>query len=264
MKRLHLFEFHELDRFPTVLRDQVTDFLSSFVLFLNPYRVISERLARAVERSGATCIVDLCSGGAQPILTVKKELDRKGKSIPIIISDKFPNKKAFTAVEEKFSKDVSAIHGSVDATDVPAKLSGFRTIFTAFHHFKEEDAQQILADAVRKNQGIGIFEYTERSIAWAFYALNIPWVVLLINLFSKPFTWQRFAFTYIIPILPFLVFFDGAVSCLRTYSPRQLEELIQSIDLATTSTDYEWEIGQLRTIGILKVTYLIGWPKHPT
>ena len=60
----------------------------------------------------------------------------------------------------------------MSATAVPARLSGFRTMFTSFHHFKPEQAQAILADAVRNRCGIGIFEFT--------YRMN--WFLLLLSL----------------------------------------------------------------------------------
>src|SRR2546422_6427005 len=46
----------------------------------------------------------------------------------------------------------------VDATQVPGDLHGFRTIFTAFHHFRPAQARAVVADAVAKGEGIGVFE----------------------------------------------------------------------------------------------------------
>jgi hypothetical protein len=50
--------------------------------------------------------------------------------------------------------------------------------------------------------------------------------------------------------------FDGVVSCLRAYSPGELQDLVQGLDT------YEWQIGDMRGgWSPLRGTYLIGVPK---
>ena len=51
------------------------------------------------------------------------------------------------------------------ALAVPERLTGLRTVFTAFHHFRPADARAILESAVRDRQGIAIFEATFRTLA---------------------------------------------------------------------------------------------------
>lgn len=73
----------------------------------------------------------------------------------------------------------------------------------------------------------------------------------------RPVRWQRLIFTYVIPVVPFAVAFDGVVSCLRTYTP---EELLRVARVA--GPEYDWEAGTEK--GDLRrppVTYLIGTPR---
>jgi hypothetical protein len=49
---------------------------------------------------------------------------------------------------------------------------------------------------------------------------------------------------------------DGFVSCLRTYSPRELEALVRALP----DGDMEWRIGRVRSLGLSRVTWLIGTP----
>jgi len=74
----------------------------------------------------------------------------------------------------------------VDVTGVPDELVGFRTLFSAFHHFRPEQARAILGDAVRKHQGIAIFEGTYHSALAMFLMLLVPLMVLLVTLSSVP------------------------------------------------------------------------------
>jgi hypothetical protein len=50
--------------------------------------------------------------------------------------------------------------------------------------------------------------------------------------------------------------FDGVVSCLRTYSPDEMRQLVKPF------TGYDWEIGQIPVRGLsAPITYTIGTPK---
>src|SRR5262245_54392038 len=112
----------------------------------------------------------------------------------------------------------------VDATRVPDELPGFRTMFSAFHHFRPEQASAVLADAVRMRQGIGVFEGTQRRPLALLLMLLVPLAVLITTPFIRPFRWSRLLWTYLIPIVPIVALFDALVSCLRTYSIEELRD----------------------------------------
>ncbi len=64
-------------------------------------------------------------------------------------------------------------------------------------------------------------------------------------------------FTYLIPVIPLLAFWDGLVSQLRSYSMAELKDLAADF----TAPDYEWECGLIKAKGIpFKTSYLIGRP----
>jgi hypothetical protein len=143
----------------------------------------------------------------------------------------------------------------VDATRVPDELGGFRTIFSAFHHFRPEEARAALADAVRKRQDIVAVEGTHHSALALRPLLLVPLIVLLISPFIRSFRWLRLFWTYLIPVVPLTSLFDGLVSCLRTYSVEDLRELTEGLD----AKDYQWKISEVKgTAGPIPITYLIG------
>ncbi len=170
--------------------------------------------------------------------------------VPVLLSDKFPNRVAGIGA-------VPFHPLAVDATAVPAALPGFRTIFTAFHHFRPPQARAILADAVRHGQGIGVFEISRRAPR-EIAVIALTWIaVLLFVPFIRPLRWSRLAWTYLPPVLPIVGLFDGIVSCLRTYSPAELRALLRGFDT------YEWQVGETRSRwSPLVVTYLVGVPKR--
>jgi hypothetical protein len=172
-------------------------------------------------------------------------------------SDKFPNLKAFEKLQKSFPKNIDFSTEAIDAAQVPSKLKGFRTLFSSFHHFRPEDAREILSDAVSNNEGIAIFEFTQRKFSAILAMLLTPLFVLLVTPFIRPFRFSRILWTYLLPLVPLLVVFDGVVSCLRTYMPNELKEMTKNF-----SENYQWEIGELPVkASIVPVTYLIGYPK---
>jgi hypothetical protein len=218
---------------------------------------VAPLLAGTLKGAGATRIVDLCSGAGRPLLSLIPALSRLGFSdLHVTLTDKYPNLEAQRNIGE--TGVVTYLKTSIDATDVPSNLKGFRTLFTSFHHFRPDAAHAVLADAVSKDEGIGIFEYTERNwLIWALPTLLIPLFVWLCTPFIRPVRWRRLVWTYLIPVVPIIAMWDGFVSNLRTYSVAELRDLVRQ----TGGQRYEWKIGRARSIGLSRVTYAIGWPR---
>ncbi len=260
MRRMQLIEIHDQPWFHGLLRDQVTDALQLILHLGNFYQPIVGRLQRALENSGADQILDLCSGAGGPWLWLYKAFDRPGSStVPVYLTDKFPNAPAFARVQAASRNKIHFHASPVDVTEIPPELDGFRTLFSSFHHFPPQQAQAILQDAVDRQRGIAIFEVPGRHFLTVLLTLLVPMADWLVTPFLRPFRWSRLLWTYVVPIVPLVLCFDGLVSCLRVYSPPELAELTGRLSFAS---EYEWEIGEERS-GPLPITYLIGCPHPP-
>jgi hypothetical protein len=259
MRRLHLFEIEDQDWCPASLRDAATDFLQFALRLTGSYSVIVPRLRAALAGCGTSRIIDLAAGGSGPWPRLLPQLLAEDGSIEIHLTDKFPNHQGFAALQRQFPGQVTAVPTPVDAAAVPPDLTGFRTLFTAFHHFPPEAAREVLADAVRQRQGIGIFETTQRSVRAVLSILpSVPLLTFVVAPILRPFRWSRLVWTYVLPFLPVLVGWDGFVSCLRTYTPSELRALIATVPGADT---YVWQVGEEPNRGpLLPITYLIGYP----
>ena len=256
MTRMQLFELEDMPWLPDSLRDAGTDFLRTLMALAKPYARVVPRLAEAVEASGATSIIDLCSGGGGPIVHVRNGLLEAGCDVPLTMSDLYPNRKAFAHVRRQAGEGVDFIAEPVDATAVPEHLSGFRTLFTSFHHFAPPHATRILQDAVEHRRGIGIFEITERMPASFLLAFANILLVLLMAPFTRPFRWSRLFWTYLPPVAPLFVWWDGFASIFRSYTVDELRAMVDALP----PNDYVWQIGREPTRP-LRITYLIGCPK---
>jgi len=256
MKRVQLFEFHDLDWFPQSWRNFLTDVMALFDSTFNPYKPVIPKIAAVLERLECLNIIDLCSGGSRAALDLLEHLASSGNfSVTITLTDKFPNLPAFREAASTANGKIEFLEMPIDAAEVPEALKGFRTIFSSFHHFPPESAGKILADAVRKNEGIGVFEYTERTWVWGVSLLVAPLFLWLAVPFLKPFKWQRLLWL-LFPLPAFFAVWDGLVSCLRTYSPEELEQLVSELNCDS----YNWEIGRSRSFGRCYIIYLLGYP----
>lgn len=255
MRRQPWFEIHDQPWFPGFLRDLVTEALEAMWNTSHTYRPAARRLREAVDRSGAKRVIDLCSGGGGPWPALYEEVAGRD-GLQVWLTDRYPNTRTVSRVTDRID-GLSARREPVDARRVPAGMSGFRTIFSSFHHFDPEQARAILADAFTQREGIAIIEAARCSAQTIACVAAVPLLAVRNALLTRPFRLSRIFWTCIIPVVPAILWIDGVLSCLRSYSQQDMRELTQGL----SAPDYEWQIGEERG-GRVPVTFLIGTPLH--
>jgi len=257
MRRIHFIELHEQPWFPRTLRHEITDALQYGSAAFKAYSPALLLLQLALDSSRQNSIVDVCSGSGGPWLHLAKKLGGDSAGCRICLTDKFPNLAGFENAKAASANRIDFYRSPVDATKVPAELPGFRTMFSSFHHFAPHEARAILQDAVNAGQGIGVFEITSRrasSVALMFLWFLTPFIFTPV---MRPFRWSRLFCTYVLPIIPLVLLFDGLVSCLRTYRIAELRELIDGL----VGAKYSWEVGERPSAFCgPSVTYLLVYP----
>ena len=257
-RRVQAFELLDSPRCPPAVRDGATDYLQFIIRTGNAYGPIATVLASTLASRGQTRIVDLCSGGGGPWPELRSALIAAGapSTVGVTLTDLFPNHDAFKTIAPR-DPHVRFDSESLDIERGAVRVEGMRTMFSAFHHFPPALAERVLRNLTSKGDEIFIAEVTQRSVRALSFMLFAPLVVWLATPFIKPFRLSRMVFTYLVPIIPFVVCFDGIVSCLRTYTPNELRELFSKLD----DLHYDWTIAEAAGRGQLPVTYAIGVPK---
>lgn len=256
MSRIHLFEFEDQQWLPEFIRNYMTDFLQFLSNKTGMYKGILPIIEKGLKESGTNHIIDLASGGGGGLIWLNTELKKDNPDFKVLLTDYFPNISAFEYTKQQ-ADNFDYIKTPVDARNVPENLIGLRTQFLSFHHFKPNDARQILQNAVDSHSAIAIFEAQERSLPSIIAMIFSPISVLLTTPFIRPFKIGRIIFTYLIPIVPLLVLWDGIVSSLRTYSVEEMNGLIASLNNKET---FNWEVGKVKS-GPGKILYLLGTTK---
>jgi hypothetical protein len=248
MKRLDLFEIADQNWCPTFIRQAVTDFLATAGSRTGIYQPTVDVVKRALERSRSKKVIALCAGSGGGIVDVAKELPPE---IRIVLTGLRPYA-GFSSDSPTMIYDPC----SIDATRIPADLQGARVVYGSFHHFRPKDARAILESAVRAGEPIAVFEGTERSLRGLAACLFIPLLVLIMMPFTRPVRILSIAFTYLVPLLPLIILWDGIVSSFRSYTQSEMQALTK--DLST----FQWEIGMLSGPHREHVAYLLGMPNE--
>ena len=257
MRRFHALEWEDLSWFPSAWRDYGTDYLKFISAKFHIYKPVLPLIKKGLEKSGAPQWVDCASGGGGDLVNLAKDLSKEVLGLKIIMTDYYQNPRAFYRIKSELPDIFEYEKVAVNAMDLPVHLQGkFRTMFAAFHHFRPHDARRILRNAMDSNSPIAIFEPLGKNPPSIFSMFFVILNVLIFTPFIRPVRWSVLPFIYLLPIVPLYILWDGVASILRTYSVKELWELVDSLD---GNEDYHWEIG--KTPGPMPVHYLLGYKK---
>ena len=255
--RCQLFEFGDLGWVPGLFQDLMRDILGD-IAERGVYDPIFPILSDLIKKHKCSNIIDLCTGSGIPAMLLREYLQKAGYLTNLVLTDKFPHKSRAKAINSQVTP-VKYLTESIDATTLPTELKGLRTLFASMHHFKPEQVQAILQNAMDNNQPIATIEFTERNWTRVFFMIVGTLHALAITPFIKPFSFSRLFWTYLIPVVPVIYFWDGLVSNLRTYSKEDLEKIIAQLK----DNRFDWEIKTMPTlVRPINLTYLIGQPKN--
>jgi len=261
MKRIQLFEFEDFAWFPNWLRVCMTRYIVAVHRLIGTPGKLAQLLARALPHASAPRVIDLCSGGGGPMPAVQQILASKYGlgDVSFTLTDLYPNLDAANEINRRGNPSMTYSTSPVDATEVGSDFVGVRTMTCSLHHMRPELARKILADAQKSRQPFCAYELTNNTppiwLWWLALPINLA-LVLLLTPFVRPLRWQQLVFTYVIPLLPLFIAWDGAVSNARTYTLSDMEELLTEL----RKPGYTWETGALPSRAGNNL-YLLGIPQ---
>lgn len=256
MSRIDLTELEDLPWFPDWLRDPMTGYLKVVIDLTRPYDVCAPVIARALRDAELRGILDLASGGGGPWPGLREAIGREGVDAAVTLSDMHPNRHAAERLDGM--PGVTYRRAPVSALDVSDDTRRMRTLFTGLHHFGPEAVRAILHDAQAARVPFLAAEATHRSVRGAFVSLFIPLLVLVLMPRVRPRKLVPLLLTYVVPVLPLLIWWDGLASTLRTYRSDELRAIARSIE----EPGYVWEVSEVHVPGgPVPVTQILGRPR---
>ncbi|KAF2666766.1 hypothetical protein BT63DRAFT_457722 [Microthyrium microscopicum] len=262
---LRLFEICDLELCPNIIRAMCQSILTAewtaclpIIQKTSPAEmaasIILEAIGKLDTRDARISIVDFCSGAGGPVPTIErivnqKRMERGQQPINFMLTDIKPHIEAWTDAASK-SENLTFISQPVDATNPPQVVISnsetgastptriFRLYCLAFHHFDDRLARKVVASTLATADGFAIIELQDRrlsSILLMFLHFFLVLVTGVLWFWRSP---VQLLFTYVIPVMPFILAFDGAVSSLRT---REFGEVLGLLD---SSSSVEMRAGQ--------------------
>ncbi len=260
MKRLHLIELHEQPWYPAFLRRIFQRGLGRALILTDTFENFRGPFREFLERTGATSILDMCSGSGDAITEAWSSLatNRDGEVPTLFLSDLYPNTPSYEKLQDRYPGLIDFFPESVNVMHPPTEAPRIRTLFNSLHHFRPNQVRTILKDAAENADGIATFEATGNTWGNNLQTLFVlPFAAAFLTAFLlRPVRLTNILFSTLIPVIPITALFDGLVSNFRTYSVSDLEELTRSIDCP----NFEWQAGTVKVKSTgLEATYLFGW-----
>jgi hypothetical protein len=261
MKRIHLFEVEDYPWFPNFIRICMTRYIAALHGLMGTPVTLAEVLDKSLQKNKKDKILDMCSGSGGPMLATQKILQEEYgyADLTLTLSDLYPNTIAAQKINQVEGNQVSYLTTPVDVTKVDTKQDALRTMICSLHHMKPATVEAILKDAQENNQPFCAYEISDNSAPFILWWTAIPFSFIMVFFLTplvRPMTWQQIVFTYLIPIIPLCIAWDGAVSNARTYTLSDLDEILVKLPATTT---YTWERATIAGKGGRKI-YLLGHP----
>ncbi|KAK5626160.1 hypothetical protein RRF57_001875 [Xylaria bambusicola] len=186
------------------------------------------------------------------------------QGVKFILTDLHPHVESWEKAA-RASPYLTYVSTPVDAADAPPELitqhkaagkGVFRLFNLAFHHFDDGLARAILKNTVETSEGFGIFELQSRNLSSFVSCMLFGFFILLIAPLLYWWSPQILFFVYVVPIVPFVLVFDGLISSLRTRTADEIEVLLRTCGAADTadwtvysgSETFLWPCGHLTWI----------------
>lgn len=162
-----------------------------------------------------------------------------------------------TATELERQPSKSYHRTPVSALAIPHALVGVRTMFTGLHHFDEGEVTSIFRAAQEARIPFLAAEATHRSMRGLLLLVFVPLLVLFLMPRVRPRRMLPLLLTYLPPLLPILIWWDGLASTLKSYRAEELRTLASGIQ----EPGYAWRVEELNVSGApIPVTVVIGCP----
>ncbi len=200
--------------------------------------------------------MDLASGGGGPWPALVEGLKSELGAYPTVtLTDIQPNLGVVTELERL--PRVSYRRDPISALAVPPDLEGVRTMFTGLHHFDEGEVTQLLRSAQDAKVPFLAAEATHRSVRGLLVTAIVPLLVLFLMPRVRPRRFLPLLLTYLPPLLPVLIWWDGFASTLKSYRAEELRALVSAIE----EPGYRWRVEELAVHRApIPVTVLVGRP----
>lgn len=236
------FEFNDSPKCPNFIRESILEVLGKSIRDAGVYDALAPHFSRFCEDAGACEILEFGAGsGESTAVFLDAILADTGKPPHIYISDLYPMVEVMAQTCGRYPNQLTPIKESVDLCNPPTEpLHDMRMVLSAFHHFDNDMARDFLRDSQEKGVAVFIAEPFINSLK-AFFPLFLYGFTSLVRngIFSPKKRLLKFVFTFLIPLIPMCLLWDGLISMIRMYDEDEFQKIVDSMPQLEQS--YEWQ-----------------------
>ena len=228
--RVQSFEFGDQAWVPEFYHSVLRDFMGALYKAFGHHKLWTQAILDLCENNPNKTIKDPCAGSGHVNLMIRTAL-------PASFTGSFELSDLMIEKNIEFAKQINALKDSgisyklqpTDATKSTPEDHSPKLFINSFHHFDHDQVGQILKHNAENGNDILILEYCRKSPD-SLIAMFFGPVLFLLFL---PFIWNRknrlpcVLFTYLLPLIPLMLLWDGIISCLRTYSAKDLHAILE-------------------------------------
>ncbi|MEG3765486.1 hypothetical protein [Alteromonas sp. 14N.309.X.WAT.G.H12] len=246
-----LFEFGDLFWVPEFYHAFLRRFMGALYKLMGYHKLWLPELKAFISKAGGT-VLDPCAGSGYVNELLVKEMDNDG--VKFYLSDFMIDKNPeFREHINNLGDD--RIHYLDQPIDVLKDNPDFqipKIFINSFHHFDDEQVAEILRLNLSHGNDILVLEYCDNSVVSYISMLFGPLLAMIL----LPFITERrqllvtAIFTYLIPIVPLMLLWDGLVSNLRCYSHRSLKKIVHDTGFTNSTVTTTFRRSWLYPAGV--------------
>ncbi len=222
-----------------ILRKAYTDVLGGVLRQGRYYKKAYVHFSIWAKKCGSTEVLEIASGSGGPALEIISGAAKRQERLPrIILSDLFPPQDSYAELQRRVGSDQLAyLERPLDSRELTSAdvsdqiLPRDCLLCSAFHHFKPADAAALIQGVLRRGGGLFILEPFSRSYRDFLTTLLFAFpAAMLAALRSDVRSIPSVFFCWVIPLVPCMLWFDGLVSVLRSYTPEETRAMLPDDD----------------------------------
>lgn len=224
-------ELADFDWFPQFLRDGLADFLAFFSVFSGLREKAYREIARMIEETNEDRIVELCAGSGFGGLRMLRRLAAlvRRPALKLLLTD-LRQSREWPKIQALGGDSLSS--RAVEALQALREEKGVFVMFASLHHLPPREVVELVRTAADCGKSFVSIDYFQRGRLTDLLPLFLgPPLMVLTAPLVFPFSLKRIALTWLIPVLPALLFVDTALTMLRSYRVDELKAMVDAVDL---------------------------------
>lgn len=222
---------------PPALRRLVTEFLDSIVQMVNANRPFLPLVREFAPAPGDEIVLaDGDAGGPAALLTAELRREFPGTRVRWLAEDLHGTRRA--DLERLLGADADPV--SLAELRAPPAAAGRRLLLSinALHTWPAPEARRRLAERAPLADVAIWGEGNNKSLRQVIgMTIIVPLVVLLRTPFIRPVRAERLLFTYLLPVLPLIIVWDGCAALFRIRGPDAARDLARAALPGTFAAD---------------------------